>query len=224
MGCHNDVHNVRDYLIHSQGFDPANMTLLLDDDGTDPPRIPTRHNMEEAFRSLCSTCRAGDVVVIQFSGHGGRTEDVSGDERDGFDSTLLPVDHATAGCILDDDILRILVRPMPAGVYVTVLVRMIHTEPLEEVRLTTTTSLQMDCCHSGTMLDLPYRYDTEKRAMVLDGPILDRILHRVQQRSYTFHAVLSVTTVLCVFLVLLPAGIGTLLNVLGITNTAANSQ
>lgn len=52
-----------------------------------------------------------------------------------------------AGQIIDDDILRILVKPMKAGVACTVL---------------------MDCCHSGTVLDLPYRFSADDSKMRLD--------------------------------------------------------
>jgi Caspase domain len=57
--------------------------------------------------------------------------------------SLIPVDFQTAGHIIDDDLIQMLVKPMPAGVTMTVL---------------------MDCCHSGTVLDLPYKIsatDTE---------------------------------------------------------------
>jgi len=45
----------------------------------------------------------------------------SGDEDDGYDETLIPVDFQSAGQIVDDDILKILVKPMRAGVTCTVL-------------------------------------------------------------------------------------------------------
>jgi hypothetical protein len=82
-------------------------------------------------------------VFVHYSGHGGRVEDTSGDEEDGYDETLIPVDFERTGQILDDDVFKILVKPMPKDVNVTVL---------------------MDCCHSGTALDLPYEMnatDTE---------------------------------------------------------------
>jgi hypothetical protein len=50
--------------------------------------------------------------------------------------SLIPVDFEVEGHIVDDDIIKMLVKPMPAGVTMTVL---------------------MDCCHSGTVLDLPYK-------------------------------------------------------------------
>ena len=46
----------------------------------------------------------------------------SGDEDDGYDETLIPLDFKTAGHILDDDLYKIVVKAMPEGVNCTVLV------------------------------------------------------------------------------------------------------
>ncbi|PWU91912.1 putative metacaspase [Trypanosoma cruzi] len=54
-----------------------------------------------------------------------------------FDQCLAPVDFSTNGCILDNDIFRILLSGLPQGVRLTVV---------------------FDCCHSGSMLDLPYTF------------------------------------------------------------------
>jgi hypothetical protein len=35
---------------------------------------------------------SGDSLFFLFSGHGGQTEDLNGDEDDGMDETILPVD------------------------------------------------------------------------------------------------------------------------------------
>ena len=59
----------------------------------------------------------------------------------------LSQDYQKAGQIIDDDILKMLVKPMRAGVTVTVL---------------------MDCCHSGTVLDLPYRFGADDSQMRVD--------------------------------------------------------
>ena len=56
---------------------------------------------------------------------------------DGYDETLIPVDFETAGEIRDDDLYKCLVAPMKKGVTVTCV---------------------FDCCHSGTVLDLPFRF------------------------------------------------------------------
>ena len=72
-----------------------------------------------------------------------RDDDI-GEEEDGYDETLVPVDYASAGQIRDDDLYSNLVCAMPSG--------------------STLVSL-MDCCHSATVLDLPYKY----RANTTDG-------------------------------------------------------
>lgn len=64
--------------------------------------------------------------------------DLDGDEEDGYDETILPMDYRTAGQIVDDEMHRILVKPLPAGVHFTIL---------------------FDSCHSGTAMDLPYIYN-----------------------------------------------------------------
>jgi len=88
-------------------------------------------------------------------GHGGRIPDDNGDEDDGYDETLIPVDVEQVGQIRDDDILKVLVRPMPGGVTMTCL---------------------MDCCHSGTVMDLPYRFTADGDVMERnDGVSFDRL-------------------------------------------------
>jgi len=74
------------------------------------------------------------------SGHGGQTKDLDGDEEDGFDEVIYPVDFRQVGHITDDEMHRIMVRPLQAGVRLTAI---------------------FDSCHSGTALDLPYIYSTQ---------------------------------------------------------------
>jgi metacaspase-1 len=83
-------------------------------------------------------------LFTPFPGHGGRLKDDGNDEDDGYDETLVPIDFQRNGQIRDDDLLRILVRPLKAGVTMTCL---------------------MDCCHSGTVLDLPYRFTADGDVM-----------------------------------------------------------
>jgi len=73
-------------------------------------------------------------------GHGGQTKDLDGDEPDGYDEVIYPVDFRQNGHITDDEMHRIMVRPLQAGVRLTAI---------------------FDSCHSGTALDLPYIYSTQ---------------------------------------------------------------
>lgn len=143
-GCHNDVKNMKEYLMNVHGFEERNITVLMDDNYHESP---TRSNISYAYRNLVSSCRPGDTVFTHYSGHGGRVRDTSGDEDDGYDETLIPVDFERAGQITDDELFQNLVKPMPKGVLMTSL---------------------MDCCHSGTVLDLPYRFTA-------DGDVMERM-------------------------------------------------
>lgn len=165
-GCHNDVDNISDYLQKVHGFDPQNMLRLVDN-GRD--HAPTHANIMNAFTRIGDYSKAGDVVFLHYSGHGSRVPDQDGDEDDGYDETLVPVDFQRNGQIVDDDILRKLVKPLAAGVTMTCL---------------------MDCCHSGTVLDLPYRFTA-------DGDVW------VQNESYNVFASPEVGLAICCCLALL---------------------
>jgi len=58
---------------------------------------PTRDNIMAAFRKIVAESEPGDAVFTHYSGHGGKVRDDDGDEKDGFDETLVPVDYASAG-------------------------------------------------------------------------------------------------------------------------------
>lgn len=58
---------------------------------------PTRLNIITAFKNLVNHSADGDTVFLHFSGHGGKTIDLNGDEDDGYDETLIPVDFRTHG-------------------------------------------------------------------------------------------------------------------------------
>jgi hypothetical protein len=88
---------------------------------------------------LVDGSQAGDVLWFHFSGHGEQVKDGSGDEADGKDEALVPIDaRATRALIADDVINECLVENLPEGV---------------------TLYAVFDCCHSGTMMDLPFIYD-----------------------------------------------------------------
>ena len=84
--------------------------------------------------------KEGDVVYLYYSGHSVKVADNNVDEADGYDQAFVPLDFQTKGIIRDDDLLKILVKPMAKGVFVTSV---------------------MDCCHSGSILDLPYSFKAD---------------------------------------------------------------
>jgi hypothetical protein len=138
-GCINDVRNMSAYLVENFGYKREDMVILTDDQ-QNPMSQPTKQNILRAMHWLVKDARPNDSLFFHYSGHGGQTKDLDGDEEDGYDEVIYPVDFRQTGHITDDEMHRIMVRPLQAGVRLTAI---------------------FDSCHSGTALDLPYIYSTQ---------------------------------------------------------------
>jgi hypothetical protein len=138
-GCINDVDNMKSFLIELYNFRAADMVILTDDQ-SDPKNVPNKENILKAMRWLVHDARPNDSFFFHFSGHGGQAPDLDGDEDDGYDETIMPLDFQKNGQIIDDTMHEIMVKPLPPGVRLTAI---------------------FDSCHSGTALDLPYVYSTQ---------------------------------------------------------------
>lgn len=55
-------------------------------------REATKAGITKALNVLASQCKVGDIVYLHFSTHGQPFEDVNGDEDDGWDESIVPVD------------------------------------------------------------------------------------------------------------------------------------
>jgi len=138
-GCINDVKNMSGYLNGHFGYKREDMVCLTDDQ-QNPMSQPTKANILRAMHWLVKDAQPNDSLFFHYSGHGGQTEDLDGDEEDGYDEVIYPVDFRTAGHIVDDEMHRIMVGPLKPGVRLTAI---------------------FDSCHSGSALDLPYIYSTQ---------------------------------------------------------------
>ena len=113
--------------------------VILTDDQQNPMSQPTKANILRAMHWLVKDAQANDSLFFHYSGHGGQTEDLDGDEDDGYDEVIYPVDFRQAGHIVDDEMHRVMVQSLMPGVRLTAI---------------------FDSCHSGSALDLPYIYST----------------------------------------------------------------
>jgi len=138
-GCINDARNVSRFLIQNYQYREEDIVVLTDD-ARNPTHLPTKANMMRAMQWLVKDAQPHDSLFFHYSGHGGQTKDLDGDEQDGYDEVIYPMDYETEGQIVDDDIHFTMVKPLPTGCRLTAI---------------------FDSCHSGSALDLPYMYSHE---------------------------------------------------------------
>lgn len=143
-GCHNDVDTMQRYLM-TQGYEDGDMRVMLDDGDHEEPTLA---KMIEGFQWLVDGAASGDSLFFHYSGHGAQQRDDDGDEADGKDECLCPVDFQAAGLLIDDTCFKYLVAPLQRGVSLTCV---------------------MDCCHSGSILDLPYEFKADDGGMEAAG-------------------------------------------------------
>ncbi|PFH46906.1 hypothetical protein AMATHDRAFT_198818 [Amanita thiersii Skay4041] len=117
-GCINDARRVRKYLIDYHGFHSDDIILLTDVGNASG--VPTRKNILKCMRWLVKDVRKGDSLFFHYSGHGGQVRDRDGDEEDGWDEVIYPLDFRQHGHITDDDMHDIMVKPLPEGCRLTV--------------------------------------------------------------------------------------------------------
>jgi len=133
-GCVRDVHNMVDY-IKKQGL--KNVEVLTDDDVRVLPRLTWAGIMVELHKlSVQSWSDDLDLVFFHYSGHGRQVKDTSGEEKDGLDEGIVPIDYGVHGTITDDVLNALFTSFNPRTKVVCVF----------------------DCCHSSTILDLPYNW------------------------------------------------------------------
>lgn len=137
-GCVHDCRRMRQMLRDKFGFQHKHITTMTDYSR----KKPTRDNIVKTLRWAARRSKKGDVdqVYIAYSGHGSKVVDTSGDEKDGWDECIIPLDHATAGVITDDEMKSI----------------------LKGFHKNTKVTLVIDACHSGTICDLKYTFEMGK--------------------------------------------------------------
>jgi hypothetical protein len=145
-GCLNDIDNMKAMLIDDYKFAENDMLILRDDYSSTPAtastpaitpkNLPTYQNVLAGMRWLVAGAKAGDTLYLHYSGHGSTMRDTNGDEADGQDECICPVDYNFAG-FLNDDLIRSTLASIPAGCQLICI---------------------FDSCHSATICDLRYNY------------------------------------------------------------------
>ncbi|KAJ7664261.1 caspase domain-containing protein [Mycena rosella] len=157
-GCINDAKHVFSFLVRRKGY-KAEDIVVLTDDSPHARSQPTRQNIIDAMHWLVRDARPHDALFFHYSGHGGQTRDLDGDEVDGYDEVIYPVDYKRHGHIVDDVRFPLLPNFLVADWRAQEMHAIMVKTLAEGCRLTAV----FDSCHSGTVLDLPYIYDSHGR-------------------------------------------------------------
>lgn len=145
-GCINDITNIQNILSSKYNYSEFD---ILSDLSTIKP---TYNNIINYLHKLVEKSTQCDEVWLHYSGHGSSVRDINGDEIDGKDEVLVPIDYAKGNLIKDDELNNILKNIKCKCICI------------------------IDACHSGTMLDLQYNYlgniISEQTNKIINSPII----------------------------------------------------
>lgn len=131
-GCINDTRIIKDMLIRYFGYDRKEIKVITD--YRNSTLKPTKKVIQDVLKEFVEKTQSGDTLFVHYSGHGSHIFDKDGDEIDRQDEVICPCDNTY---IKDDDLYEILVKKFPKDAKLICL---------------------FDCCHSGSILDLPVMY------------------------------------------------------------------
>lgn len=138
-GCINDSENLAGFLHKNKYIPYQEMTLMNDKQSGN--LYPTKKNIVKQLKYIVECVEQYPqkpiFIFFSYSGHGYYQADDDGDEFDGRDEVLCPVDCMSNGFIRDDDLKEQFIDKLPPNVTCVILI---------------------DSCHSGTILDLKYEY------------------------------------------------------------------
>ena len=141
-GCVTDAEKMAQFT-QDHGWKTNSSVLLTDDSSI----RPTRTNILKEFAALLKNTGENEVSFFYYSGHGSYTADLGNDEATGYDQVLFPIDYNP---IVDDELKHVIQANMKSGAGVIML---------------------MDCCFSGTAMDLKYTYvDSLNNGMITENP------------------------------------------------------
>jgi hypothetical protein len=143
-GCINDIKNIEKKLRVTNP--ECKEYRSLSDDSVNPLSKPTRKNIIDSINWLVAGLKAGESVFFHYSGHGGLTLDISGDEKSGQDSCIYPIKDGKTEIITDDELKTIFVNRIPTNCKAFVV---------------------LDCCHSGSALDLRYIFSAPEYGKII---------------------------------------------------------
>jgi hypothetical protein len=141
-GCINDTYMMRSLLNTNFNVQLNNITLMNDDHPISSNLYPTYDNMIKQLNDFINNLNKTKTssAYIFFSGHGYQLKDTNGDEIDGYDEQIVPVDFQSKGFISDDFLFSIFLK----------------------LNRKTKLYFMSDACNSGTNIDLPFIFTNNR--------------------------------------------------------------
>lgn len=136
FGCINDIVAVSNILMDAFDYDKKNI-LMLREDSRNNEKLPKKSIILKELDNLINESKNLEEIWIHFSGHGTyiNTNKNVKNESDNQNEVILPLDYVSSGIIEDDELIGILEK--------------------SECR----TIIVFDCCNSGSICDLPWRFE-----------------------------------------------------------------
>lgn len=133
-GCVNDVINLRTDLIDKMHFNDDNITSLIN-------RTASKDNIIKELEKLIlfSNTNKNSEIWLSYSGHGGGKFSIS--ESDNQSEFICPSDYKISGLIHD---------------------KWLKENFVEKLHKSTKCFVLMDCCNSGSNINLPFCYNKDK--------------------------------------------------------------
>ncbi|MDD5571960.1 MAG: caspase family protein, partial [Bacteroidales bacterium] len=120
-GCVNDALSIKATLISKYGFTENNITFLANDKAT-------KNDIINSLKNLIATSKKGDIVFIYYAGHGSQIKNVSSQESDGKDETMVPADAYTGTSdIRDKELNELFYQLAEKGVILTIIYDSCHS-------------------------------------------------------------------------------------------------
>jgi len=162
-GCCTDAYNTKEMLLNRFGFLNQNITILTDDN-TDITKESNTANIDSSFKHLVDKSKDAKFIIVFYSGHGTQTPDEIGKdfEIDGKDECWVPSDYKSKGFYKDDKLKSQFLDKLNSNVNVLII---------------------SDSCHSGSMADLSWTYNSSSKKIINTKTKVDNLIPNIWQIS-----------------------------------------
>ena len=118
IGCDNDVTNFSSFLKEKLNFKEKDITKMITE--SNEQLKPSRKNIIKQLDELVAFAKSYTFrtvyLVVLYAGFGRRIADKDGEESDGYDEAMCPIDCDTNGYLRDDDLKTYFIEKLPKNV------------------------------------------------------------------------------------------------------------